>query len=45
MYIFIYISIILPLLKVNSEAKKWVKSEVGCIYNFQNPCAPLTLEL
>ena len=41
--IFIYIYIIFPLQKVNhvnSDAKKWVKSEVGRHHNFQDLCAP-----
>ena len=28
---------------MNSKAKKWVKSELGIIHNFQDPCAPLDI--
>ena len=30
---------------MNSEAKKWVKSKVGRIHNFQDPCAPSALTI
>ena len=39
-YIFIKIHIIFSLQKTSSEAKKMVKSELGRIHNYQDPCAP-----
>ena len=40
MYIYFYLYLDhFSLKKINSEAKKWVKSKLRRIHNFRNPCA------